>query len=691
MIELLQRIGRWLLEPLRRALERGFGARLNPLNHLGALTIYFFWVVLISGIWLFIFFRTSVEGAYESVEYLTHEQWYLGGVMRSLHRYASDAAVITVALHMLREFAYDRHRGMRWFSWVTGIPLLWLVIPLGITGYWLVWDQLGWYVALTSAELMDALPIFSESMARNFLSDVSLSDRFFTLMAFMHLIGLPLFLVFGIWLHVLRINGPRINPPRALMAGSLAAMTVLSFAFPAVSQGEVDMSTVPASLGLDWYYLLVYPLAKAWSPGWVWGLVVGFSLLLCSLPWVAPLRGKSPARVDLDNCNGCARCADDCPFGAITMLPRSDGKAYEVEAVVDPALCMSCGLCTGACPTATPFRRHSELVPGIDMPDMPAAALRESILQAAARLAGQRRILVFGCRENAQTRRMQAVVNDTETASLDLICSGHLPPPFLDFILSRNLADGVVVAGCPGGDCQYRFGTDWTSLRMARQRDPHLRKRVDSARLALAWEDRWQGCKDLPDVVAALRATLPTAGQAGAPSTPRRPSAVLRRALAAAAYGVFFALVAWLSVWPRFQLLDTGHAMVSLSFSHAGQRIRECRKLTQEELNQLPPNMRKPEDCPRERLPVRVFFAVDDTTLFDRTLTPTGLWHDGSATVYQRLEVPAGKQELFIGMNERGQADGFDYSLTQAVDLAPGQHAVVEFDSERGAFELRLE
>jgi quinol-cytochrome oxidoreductase complex cytochrome b subunit len=372
------------------------GARLRrqaqPLNHLGALTIYFFWVVLISGIWLFIFFRTSVEGAYESVEYLTHEQWYLGGVMRSLHRYASDAAVITVALHMLREFAYDRHRGMRWFSWVTGIPLLWLVIPLGITGYWLVWDQLGWYVALTSAELMDALPIFSESMARNFLSDASLSDRFFTLMAFKHLIGLPLFLVFGIWLHVLRINGPRINPPRTLMAGSLAAMTVLSFAFPAVSQGEVDMSTVPASLGLDWYYLLVYPLAKAWSPGWVWGLVVGFSLLLCCLPWVAPLRGKSPARVDLDNCNGCARCADDCPFGAITMLPRSDGKAYEVEAVVDPALCMSCGLCTGACPTATPFRRHSELVPGIDMPDLPAAALRESILQAAARLAGQRRI-----------------------------------------------------------------------------------------------------------------------------------------------------------------------------------------------------------------------------------------------------------------------------------------------------------
>ena len=119
-------------------------------------------------------------------------------------------------LHIVKEFVYDRHRGMRWFSWVTGVPLVWLVIPLGITGYWLVWDQLAWYVALTSAELLDWLPIFSESMARNFLSSEVVSNRFFTLMAFMHLIGLPLFLVFGIWLHVLRINGPRINPPRAL-------------------------------------------------------------------------------------------------------------------------------------------------------------------------------------------------------------------------------------------------------------------------------------------------------------------------------------------------------------------------------------------------------------------------------------------------------------------------------------------
>jgi ferredoxin/coenzyme F420-reducing hydrogenase delta subunit len=692
LIEGVQRAGQALIEPLRAVLDRGFGYALNPLNHLGALTIYFFWIVLVSGIWLFIFFKTSVTGAYESVEYLTHEQWYLGGVMRSLHRYASDAAIITLALHMVREFVYDRHRGNRWFSWVTGVPLLWLTIPLGITGYWLVWDQLAWYVALTSAELLDWLPIFSESMARNFLSADVVSDRFFTLMAFLHLIGLPLFLVFGIWLHVLRINGPRINPPRALMAGSLVAMTALSLAYPALSQGEVDMTQVPSSIGLDWYYLLVYPLLKVWSPGWVWGLLTGVSLLLCMVPWMPPQRSLSVAEVDLENCNGCERCADDCPFSAITMMGRSDGKAYETEAVVDPALCLSCGLCVGACPTATPFRRHTALAPGIDIPDLSAAMLRKRLLKLSERLQGQRRVMVITCQGSVRQAKLESKLSNSETAFLDTICVAQLPPPFIDFILSRDLADGVVLAGCAGGNCQYRFGAEWTEQRIARERDPRLRKRVDADRVALAWQEPWSSLGDAAAVVAALRKSLPEPDTADAIA--ERPPIKGNRwkiPVTAVAYALFMVVVGYLSVWPRFQLIDQGQAMVSVSFSHAGQRIQECRILTQEELNKLPPNMRKPEDCPRGRLPIRVELRSDDMTLYEATIPPTGLWNDGESGVYRRLPIKAGRQRFSIAMSDSGRSEGSDYSLEQEIDLAPGQHMVINFDSTQQNFVFRQE
>jgi quinol-cytochrome oxidoreductase complex cytochrome b subunit/coenzyme F420-reducing hydrogenase delta subunit len=682
LLPLLQKLAGFFLIPLRNALGRGFEpAALNPFRHLGALTIFFFWIVLVSGIWLFIFFRTSVDGAYESLEYLTHEQWYLGGVMRSLHRYASDAAIITIALHIFKEFAFDRYRGARWFSWFTGVPLLWLVFPLGITGYWLVWDELAHYVALTSAELLDAVPIFTDSMARNFLSDEALSDRFFTLMAFLHLLGLPLFLVIGIWLHVFRINGPQINPPRLLMSGSLLAMLLLSLVFPALSQEKADLARVTSSLAMDWYYLLVYPLVQAWSPGWTWALLVGISLLIGLAPWLPPQRPARPATVNLDNCNGCERCAEDCPFGAITMQPRSDGKAYSSEAVVDPALCLSCGICVGACPTAMPFRKRSDLVPGIDLPDHSMAQLRESINAVALKLDGDRRVLVFGCEGSTRL----AGLADHQTGVIGLVCLAQLPPSFLDYVLSRDFADGVFLTGCAFGDCQYRFGARWTRERVSRDRDPRLRKRVDTSRIAMGWLNPWKDMGDLPRMLAEFRSTLGARVRA----FDERRGKPRRLAVRAVAWGLFAALIGALSVWPRYQLLEPGHAIVSLTFSHAGQRIHECRRLTQEALNELPPNMRKPLDCPRERLPVFVEFSVDGATVYRENLQPSGIWKDGESTVYRRIEVKSGMRELFIGMRDSNREAGFDFQHEEQVLLGEGQHLVAEFDHIAQTFLFR--
>jgi coenzyme F420-reducing hydrogenase delta subunit len=61
------------------------------------------------------------------------------------------------------------------------------------------------------------------------------------------------------------------------------------------------------------------------------------------------------------------------------------------------------------------------------------------------------------------------------------------PPSLIDFILSRNLADGVVVAGCAESACFNRLGMDWTMERFAGTRDPYLRARVPRERLLTIW------------------------------------------------------------------------------------------------------------------------------------------------------------------------------------------------------------
>jgi len=288
MIKRLQHAMQWVFLRVESVFNRAFGDRLNPLYHLGTITFFLFWIVTASGLYIYIFYRTSVAETFTSVEALTHDQWFAGSIMRSAHRYASDGMVVTMLLHMLRHFAYDRLRGYRWFSWITGLILIWLVFVSGINGYMLPWDHLAQFVVVATSELLDWLPIFDGTLMRNFIYQGNVNDRLFTLLSFIH-IGVPLFVMMLMWIHVQRIPGATINPPRPVMISLGAALLILSLAHPALSQGEAArLDMAPQALQLDWFYLPAFALLYVWPTAWVWGLLAGQTLLLALLPWLPP-------------------------------------------------------------------------------------------------------------------------------------------------------------------------------------------------------------------------------------------------------------------------------------------------------------------------------------------------------------------------------------------------------------------
>lgn len=147
------------------------------------------------------------------------------------------------------------------------------------------------------------------------------------------------------------------------------------------------------------------------------------------------------------------------------------------------------------------------------------------------------------------------------------------------------------------------------------------------------------------------------------------------------AYAAFFVVVAILSIRPELRLMADDEAIVAISFSHAAKRVGECRRLSQAELMALPPNMRRPDDCPRERHPLRIVLIMDGQTLYQATLPPTGIWADGKSTVYRRIRVAAGVHDFSIYMNDSGRPESFDFEDSSTISLLPGQNLVFYFDA----------
>ena len=505
-----------LFERIENSFDAFFGGTDNPLRHLGALGLYFLWILVATGLYLYTVLDTSIEGVYSSIAYLSQQQWYLGGILRSLHRYASDAFVLVMMLHLVREWACGRYHGFRLYSWVTGVPLIWLAYISGIGGYWIVWDRLAQYSAIAATELLDWLPFFNEPTARNFLAPDSINDRFFTVLVFIH-IGIPLMLILGLWAHVNRISRVDYLPSRRLMLGTLASFLALAVIRPALSEAPANLALVPTDLPLDWFILFIHPLTDITSPATVWALIFGATILLFALPLLPHPKAQPVALVDAANCNGCSRCHADCPYEAVTMAVHP-GKPGHKIAVVDADLCAGCGICAGSCPSSTPFRSQEKLVTGIDMPQQPVDALRRQLEAGLATLGGTTKLLVFGCDKGADVRGLAAA----DTAAISLLCAGMLPPSFIEYAL-RSGADGIVVAGCREGGCDFRLGMQWAQERLAHRREPYLRSLVPQDRLRLVYASRNESGKLLA-AVTEFRTQLETRSL-----TSSRPPAYSRR------------------------------------------------------------------------------------------------------------------------------------------------------------------
>jgi coenzyme F420-reducing hydrogenase delta subunit/Pyruvate/2-oxoacid:ferredoxin oxidoreductase delta subunit len=458
-----------LLAGLDAGANRLYGSRYNPLYRSGTVAVFLLVVLLVTGLYLLLFYR--VGSPWASVERITGQAW-LGRWIRGVHRYASDLAVLAVAVHAFRIFAQGRSWGRRTLPWVSGVALLGLVLVSGWTGFVMVWDEFGRLLAVEGARLLDLLPLFSEPLGRAFVGERQIPGAFFFLNLFLH-IALPIGLGVGLLVHVARVARPVLFPSRPAMAWLVVLLVAAAIAFPVAIAPEADPLRLPGAVPIDLVYAFWLPLTRGAPASWVaaGSVALGVGLLLvprATRPRPADLRPASS--VDERICTGCEQCVQDCPWEAIAMTARSDGRETLV-ARVDPRRCVSCGICAGSC---APMGVGP---PGRTGRDQLALA-RE--FAAAQVLAGE--IVVIACSRGAGGVTRGSRFDGAPVLAVD--CAGSLHSSVVE-LLVRTGAGGVLVLGCPMDDCWNREGAKWLELRLLHGREAELQERVDRRRVAL--------------------------------------------------------------------------------------------------------------------------------------------------------------------------------------------------------------
>jgi hypothetical protein len=154
-------------------------------------------------------------------------------------------------------------------------------------------------------------------------------------------------------------------------------------------------------------------------------------------------------------------------------------------------------------------------------------------------------------------------------------------------------------------------------------------------------------------------------------------------------YALFAAVIGTFSRWPVVHPIADDQALIKVSFTHPGKPLGDCRVQTDVELAKLPPNMRAPTKCPRERSPVTVEVDINGRPALRRSARPSGLSRDGASALYERIVVGAGEQRIAVRVNDDARRSGFAFQREQVVRLAPAQVLVIDFDAERGGITLQ--
>lgn len=285
----------------------------------GGLTLFFFIIQAVTGLFLLFYYQPTVSDAHLSVEYITNKVAG-GALIRNMHTWSASCMIFFAMVHLLTAFAMKAFEKPREVTWIVGVLLLFITFTFGFTGYLLPWNQIAvnaTKVGLQSVEavgqyLPGALSQLPTVLRETFQGEASVGQSTLGRFYAIHVVILPLLTLGLIGMHLLQVQlhgmSQGIDQPArksekffpifffkdlSLWAMVFLVLFVMAMCIPfdaflpyTLLAPYNPLGSTPAGIKPEWYfYFVYYPLELL--PFWVILLASGVGVVgLLATPWI---------------------------------------------------------------------------------------------------------------------------------------------------------------------------------------------------------------------------------------------------------------------------------------------------------------------------------------------------------------------------------------------------------------------
>jgi len=266
---------RLAVDTLKRVLQTEYWIpkNINFLWAMGMVLAATFGILLVSGIFLLMYYQPNVNTAFDSVNYTIMSEVGYGWLWRHIHGVGASVVFLIIYIHMFTGIYYGSYKRGRELIWLSGMLLFVLFSAEAFSGYMLPWGQMSYWAGMVITNLFSGGGLHADFLVEWIRGDYVPGQAFLNRFFMLHVLLVPLAIIGVIVLHFGTLRIPHVNnqdgeafdfdeAAELYKAGSIKESKVIPFSPVFLSKDVLVMGVY----FILFFYLVFYHFEFAMDP-----------------------------------------------------------------------------------------------------------------------------------------------------------------------------------------------------------------------------------------------------------------------------------------------------------------------------------------------------------------------------------------------------------------------------------------